>query len=314
MKANPSPKLLRNFDPPARGGCLKTLITIDTKDGLDRAAVWQGRELIDLYVDQREAPDMTGALVCGKVVRVAEGGAKVWLDAGLAQHLYLEKAPNVRAGDKIAVRVVTTMAEDKAWICKIDKTTTPDGPLGVITQPPRVWQRAAHAYAEEGVQLLLRFGDKETYDSFDATVYPGVKAELSAKEPVHPDLDERIDALLHPVVDLKGSGSLVIEATQALTVIDVNAGAAKNALDINLRAVQEIARQIRLRNISGIIVIDALKIKDRTATSKVLNALSRACESDPAGVTVFGVTKLGLIELTRTRQGRTLAEVMGAAR
>jgi len=130
-----------------------------------------------------------------------------------------------------------------------------------------------------------------------------------SKEPVHPALDEIIDELQESAVALPGGGNLVIEPTEALVAIDVNGGEAANPLAVNLQAVREIARRIRLRNMAGIIVIDALKMKNRTDKAKVLNALDKAVANDPAGVQVFGLTKLGLIELTRSRRGPSLRAI-----
>ena len=73
-------------------------ITCDRAGGFVRAALWQGKVLTDLYVDRLEAPDMTGAVVRARAVRVTSGGQKVWFDCGLAQTLYVEaRKPSARA-------------------------------------------------------------------------------------------------------------------------------------------------------------------------------------------------------------------------
>ncbi|MDD5587362.1 MAG: ribonuclease E/G, partial [Alphaproteobacteria bacterium] len=123
-------------------------------------------------------------------------------------------------------------------------------------------------------------------------------------------LDDIIDGLGQSTVELPGGGSIIIEQTEALVAIDVNGGETQNVLAVNLQAVKEIARQIRWRNLSGIIVIDALKMKQRPDKAKVLNALAKATANDPAGVQVFGLTKLGLIEMTRTRRGISISDVL----
>lgn len=128
------------------------------------------------------------------------------------------------------------------------------------------------------------------------------------------DLDAEIDTLLGTRVPLSGGGSLVIERTEAMTVVDVNAGERGNPLDVNLEAAAEIARQLRLRNAGGIVVVDFVNMRNRGDAERLLNALSRAVEDDPAQTQVYGLSKLGLVEMTRARRGTALAELLGAGR
>ncbi|MBK3774071.1 ribonuclease E/G [Azospirillum sp. YIM DDC1] len=128
------------------------------------------------------------------------------------------------------------------------------------------------------------------------------------------DLDAEIDTLLGTRVPLSGGGSLVIERTEAMTVVDVNAGERGNPLDVNLEAAAEIARQLRLRNAGGIVVVDFVNMRNRGDAERLLNALSRAVEDDPAQTQVYGLSKLGLVEMTRARRGTALAELLGTVR
>jgi ribonuclease E/ribonuclease G len=131
---------------------------------------------------------------------------------------------------------------------------------------------------------------------------------LSSETP-HPDLDDLLDDLLDQEVALNKGGSLLFEPTSALITIDVNGGEARHALTVNLEAMQQVARYIRLCNLSGLFVIDCLKMSERTHKAKVIQALTRATAEDPAGVHVFDMTKLGLIEFTRTRRGPSLYDI-----
>ncbi|KAA0680861.1 ribonuclease E/G [Azospirillum brasilense] len=128
------------------------------------------------------------------------------------------------------------------------------------------------------------------------------------------DLDAEIDTLLGTRVPLSGGGSLVIERTEAMTVVDVNAGERGNPLDVNLEAAAEIARQLRLRNAGGIVVVDFVNMRNRGDAERLLNALSRAVEDDPAQTQVYGLSKLGLVEMTRARRGTALADLLGTGR
>ncbi|WP_434624093.1 ribonuclease E/G [Azospirillum sp. B2RO_4] len=124
------------------------------------------------------------------------------------------------------------------------------------------------------------------------------------------DLDSAIAELLDVRVPLPLGGSLVIERTEALTVVDVNAGERGNPLDVNLDAAAEIGRQLRLRNVGGIVVVDFVNMRSRGDAERVLAALSQAVESDPVQTQVYGMSKLGLVELTRARRGTPLAALL----
>jgi Ribonuclease G/E len=275
-------------------------ITCDRQGNLRRVAVWQGRELRDLYLDRIDKPDLTGAVVGGKVARVVAGQKAAWLDCGFGEMVYVEGLDKIRSGDYRVVRIKSAARQGKAWVGAAVKAGQGEEKTGILTPPPYPWQRAMDDLKGAEIASMM-FANREDHDL--------CQQGLVSKEPVHPELDEIIDGLLQPTVVLQGGSNIVIEQTEALVAIDVN-GEANNPLAVNLLAVREAARQIRLRNLAGIIVIDALKMKQRADNAKVLNALGRATESDPAGVTVFGMTKLGLIEITRTRRGPSLGEIM----
>lgn len=128
-------------------------------------------------------------------------------------------------------------------------------------------------------------------------------------------LDARLKEALQEKVWLKSGGYLVIEPTEALTVIDVNSGksvAKKNVqehyLKINLEAAEEIAHQLRLRNISGIIIIDFIDMKEQTAKDELMLQLRQFVNKDSVPVQVVDMTRLNLVELTRKKVRKSLAE------
>lgn len=115
---------------------------------------------------------------------------------------------------------------------------------------------------------------------------------------------------------LKSGAYLVIEPTEAMTVIDVNSGKSikgKNAeeqfLKINLEASKEIARQLRLRNISGIVMIDFINMKEEAHNQELMKRLAEYVRIDPVRATVVDMTRLGLVELTRQKGKRALHEI-----
>lgn len=114
---------------------------------------------------------------------------------------------------------------------------------------------------------------------------------------------------------LKSGAYLIIEPTEALTVIDVNSGkysGRKNKQEtirkINQEAAHKIARQMRLRNLSGIIVVDFVDMETKEDTEQLIELMQKLLKSDPQKSTVIDMTGLGLMEITRKKQKKTLAE------
>ncbi len=130
-------------------------------------------------------------------------------------------------------------------------------------------------------------------------------------------LTDAVQEALQPFVPLPGGGSLWIETTRALTIIDVNSGgnigpgdAQSTFLRVNLAAAVEIARQLRLRNISGMIMIDFIDVRSADSRRAVVAALKDAAAPDRMPVAVMGYTKLGILELTRKAEQPALRETL----
>ncbi|MGN0335025.1 MAG: ribonuclease E/G [Lachnospiraceae bacterium] len=131
-------------------------------------------------------------------------------------------------------------------------------------------------------------------------------------------LESVLDDATRKRVWLKSGGYLVIEPTEALTVIDVNTGkydGGKNVSQtfkkINLEAAQEAAKQLRLRNISGIVIIDFIDMDNEEDRQEVLNELNRLLKSDPVKAVLVDMTKLNLAEITRKKVKKSLLEQLG---
>lgn len=124
------------------------------------------------------------------------------------------------------------------------------------------------------------------------------------------DWDSLFAEVTAPTLPLPGGESLTIERTRAAWVADIDAGAAQNHLAVNLAVVKVLARQMRLRNLSGIVLADFISLPHVRDQQQLLKALRAAVATDPAGVEVFGLTKLGLVEMTRTRRGAALHELL----
>ena len=123
---------------------------------------------------------------------------------------------------------------------------------------------------------------------------------------------------LKPRVDLPSGGYIIIEPTEALTVIDVNSGsftrsatARETVLWTNCEAAVEIARQMRLRNIAGVIVVDFIDMDTRRDQMQVLEMFGKAIRPDKSRPQISQLSELGLVELTRKRQGQNIYELFG---
>lgn len=125
----------------------------------------------------------------------------------------------------------------------------------------------------------------------------------------HTGIIGQIEELLVPYAILGGGATLIIQETAALTSIDVNTAAdSRGHLAINLDAGKEIARQLRLRNMGGAILIDFLRLKSKEEKDKLYKALEDAFNEDPCTVQIHGWTNTGFMEVTRQRRTPALAE------
>lgn len=167
--------------------------------------------------------------------------------------------------------------------------------------------------SRESYRLLVEFANHFIPEFVD-------RIELYSGE--HPILDlysveDEIQKSLARKVQLKSGGHLVIDQTEAMTTIDVNTGAfvghrnlEETIYKTNLEAAQAIARQLRLRNLGGIIIVDFIDMQDAEHRRQVLRALERHLERDHSKVTISEVTSLGLVQITRKRTRESLEHVL----
>ncbi len=139
-------------------------------------------------------------------------------------------------------------------------------------------------------------------------------------QPLPADLARQLAEAGHRTVRLPHGGNIVIDRCEALTVIDVNSASdagmgsrRETVLETNLEACREIMIQARLRNLSGILILDMIDMDEETDRSLVLEALKNAFRTDRVKTVVHGYTSLGLIEMTRKRTRPSLAEMQGRA-
>lgn len=124
-----------------------------------------------------------------------------------------------------------------------------------------------------------------------------------------------VDKLIEKRVWLKSGANIIIEQLETMTVIDINSGKnisknEKAILEINKEAAIEIARQLRLRNISGMIIIDFINMKSKDHMEELVSVVKEQIRKDPVPCTFIDVTKLGLVELTRKKTYKSLKEII----
>lgn len=151
---------------------------------------------------------------------------------------------------------------------------------------------------------LLEIADKKDVYFYDDKMLPLYKLY---------DIDNKLKKGLGRILYLKSGGNIVIEPTEALTVIDVNTAKAikgknveNNFLKINKEAAKEAARIMRLRNISGIIIIDFINMKEMNNIKELISYLEHELSKDETKVTYVDMTPLGLVELTRKKESKPL--------
>jgi ribonuclease G len=131
------------------------------------------------------------------------------------------------------------------------------------------------------------------------------------------NIEDEIQKALHRQVPLKSGGYLIIDQTEAMTTIDVNTGAfvghrnlEETIFRTNLEAASALARQLRLRNLGGIIIIDFIDMKEEEHKRQVLRTLEKALENDHAKTHISEVSSLGLVEMTRKRTRESLEHIL----
>ena len=257
------------------------------------------------------APSLQGELLAYTPARAGLNLSRRITDAARREELRTLLAPLLIAGEGLVVRTEAGHASDDAL-------------LGELALLRRRWQTVQSlaakvtppAFLESSSMLARLLADYPTVRRLRADDHASL-AEIKALFPdalcdpgvFDREAGESLEQALEARVPLPGGGALTIEATAALTAIDVDSGGGA-PLAANLAAVPEIARQLRLRGLAGHIMIDIIPLKDRQALGRLVSMLRQAVDIDPTPSHVVGVTPLGLIEMTRERRRPTLAEIM----
>lgn len=192
-------------------------------------------------------------------------------------------------------------------------------PKLIYKEPSLGYQIIRDSYNDTTEKIIVN--NKEVYNNLILTeeLYPfkfSDKIELNTKFSIAYDTGIQLDLkiALQRMVPLKSGGYIVIDETEALTAIDVNTGKfvgtsslGETVVKTNIEAAEEIARQIRLRDIGGIIIIDFIDMRTKDDISTVLSILKKHLKKDKIKTNIIDITKLGLVELTRKKIRRSLS-------
>jgi ribonuclease G len=194
----------------------------------------------------------------------------------------------------------------------------------LLHEDMRLAMRSMRDLASEDIEKI-RIDSRETYSkviNFSAKFIPELQERIEHYAGERPIFDiygveDEIQKALERKVQLKSGGYLIIDQTEAMTTIDVNTGAfvghrnlEETIFKTNLEAAQAIARQLRLRNLGGIIILDFIDMEGSEHRRQVLRALEKALERDHAKTHLSDVSSLGLVQMTRKRTRESLEHVL----
>lgn len=306
-------------------------LLISAQPGETRIAWLDGGKLCDLVVLRDDRPWLVDNLYLGRVTARDPGLAAAFVDIGRDRPglLPLNEAPKgLSEGDAVAVRVTRAPQAEKG-----PRLTGCRLPAALRTEAERLSPPALLRAAEDPFEAALAATpppDAIVID--DPACFAQAQARLAARpeglDRLSLDLDpetpfERegveaaIEALLEPRVALASGGHLLVEPVNTLTAIDVNSGGAggrdgpaSQALAVDLEAAAEIPRQLRLRGLSGLIVIDFLALREAAARQRVAEALKDGLKQDPRSGRVQAMRHSGLVEMTLRRARPALHELL----
>jgi ribonuclease G len=211
---------------------------------------------------------------------------------------------------------------NKLW--EVIELQIKDVELGLIYEDLPLALRILRDWYQSSVTKIV-IDSKSNFDrmaDFAVTFMPEVEAILELYKGERPlfdiyNIENEIKSALERKVLLKSGGHLVFDQTEAMTTVDVNTGSylgrgnqEQTIFKTNMEAAQATARQLRLRNLGGIIIVDFIDMHNEEHKTAVLNALEKAMDKDHAKYTISNVSELGLVEMTRKRTRESLERVM----
>jgi Ribonuclease G/E len=288
----------------------------------------------------RETPDtrsQIGALFLGRVERIEPSLNAAFVEIGLGRPglLPLKKQGNPTDGAVIpvqvrrdehegkAARLSATIHSEVAYEEQLARAKEQGRVPACLVPPPNAWQTCLSALDPTEIEEVMcdrriDVAAVQRWCALHAQELADRVRHVPARDwqPERAEAEEEIAAALEETVTLPCGGNLLIEPVRTLTAIDVNSAAATRkagmeltALTVNLDAAREVPRQLALRNLGGISVVDFIDLENRNKREQVMEVLRAAAAIDPAIEWVGNMSRLGLVEILRRRRGPTLAEM-----
>jgi ribonuclease G len=293
-----------------------------------RAALLEDGAAVELYIERGDTR-VAGSIQLGRVVRLAPGLDSAFVEIGDARPgivpLREATADGIRLdeGARVIVEVRREAQQDKGARLStrlgaragldLQRLRRQAGELDPPTQLyPAAGLAAALAMRLPGRPDRVAADDRATIRELQEA-FPTAEIETNGEWPI--DLDAVIEAALAPSLALPKGGTVHLQEARAATIVDVDTGnpaeqsAAAGAIAANLNAAALIARQLRLRNIGGAVVIDFVGLEAK-ARDRVRSALAAALRADRLQPRILGWTRLGHLEVVRPRRGRSLSDAL----
>lgn len=311
-------------------------IFIAAPDGRLEVFRWSDGRLAQAIRETPENRPLAGAVFLGRVAKIEPSLQAAFVEIGRDQPGLLPLKKQGRQpteGEAIVVqvrrderdgkgaRLSTSIQSETAFAAKLEKAVPP----ACLVAAPNAWQTCLAGLDPDSIEEVVcdrrvDVGAVQAWCALHAPELPARVRHLPQREwePERTEFDEQIAAALEESVALPCGGNLLIEPVRTLTAIDVNsAGATRRAdkeltaLTVNLEAATEVPRQLALRNLGGIVVVDFIDLENRNKREQVLQQLRDAAIVDPAIEWVGNMSRLGLVEILRRRRGLTLAQMWG---
>ena len=256
---------------------MKRRAVIESVVGETRAAIYEGRRLVELYVDRPwQATPRAGDIYTGRITSIDPSVAGAWVDIGtnaapaLLPFAAQQNMPKLTEGQSVELSILRSQIGAKGATLRYLKES--DAKPALVKK------------LDIRERLLIRFPNL-TFD----------EAAVNA-----------VDSACEITLALPGGGSIMMEQTQALLAIDVDKGAAISAAAAANEAAKLIASQLRLRGLGGLIVIDFPNLRQPKQRKTLERILEAACEVDPNVTKFNSLSRFGVIEMTRAKPDMSL--------
>ena len=318
---------------------MSTELLINVTPSESRVALIENGVLQEIQLERIGNLGIVGNIYLGKISRVLPGMQAAFVDIGLEKAAFLHASDIVNSAsivegvDDVPIKKVQDIRElvRQGQYIMVQVVKDPLGTKGKKTSKASILHedltlafRTLRDYVGEDMERI-RVDSKLTHEElklFTEEFVPQLSQVLEyypGERPIFDlfDVENEIQKALHRKVTLKSGGYIIIDQTEAMTTVDVNTGAfvghrnlEETIFNTNVEATSAIARQLRLRNLGGIIIIDFIDMVSEDHKRRVLHSLESALAKDRTKTNINGLSALGLVEMTRKRTRESLEHIL----